>query len=230
MTPLALDIAIGGIIFLSVLISYIRGIIKEIFTLLGLGVAGFASYSAGHLLIPGLNKWLDVPAAGSDKKAELIFGVLSPAMTAKVVAYSGTFLVVFLFVALTGFMMSRLTKEAGLGIVDRLAGAAFGALRGFLLVFLVYVPCTYLIDQSKFPDWAKNSYSLPVLQKTLDWTNEKFELDKMIKDKDGGISIKIDKVDMDKGTSEPAPEEQAPEGIETEAPPVEQRPDEIPTP
>jgi membrane protein required for colicin V production len=199
MTALALDIAIGLVILLSTVAAYCRGFVKEVFTLIGIAVAVFFAYKFGHLLVPGLNQWLHVPEEGDKAKVELIWGVLSPAMAAKVGAYGGMFLVVFVVMTLTGYFLSRWIKETGIGIVDRLLGGAFGFLRGFLLVFLLYVPCTYLIDQEKFPAWAKESFSLPVLQSTLAWTNKTFELDKKIEDRgDAGIAIKIDKIDIDK--------------------------------
>jgi membrane protein required for colicin V production len=204
MTPLALDIAIGLIIFLSTLAAYFRGLIKEVFTLLGLAVAVFLAYKLGHLLVPEFNQWLHVPEEGDKTKTELVWGLMSPALASKVFSYGGTFLSALLVMILLGHFISRWIQEAGLGIVDRLLGAGFGLLRGFLLVFLFYVPSTYLIEYKKFPDWAKNSFSVPVLQSALDWTNKTFELDKKIEDRGNGIAIKFDKVDLDKIGAEAA--------------------------
>lgn len=52
MTPAILDIAVIVILLLSTLIAYFRGIIREIFTIIGLLAASFISYKFGHLLIP----------------------------------------------------------------------------------------------------------------------------------------------------------------------------------
>ncbi|MCE9507393.1 MAG: CvpA family protein [Alphaproteobacteria bacterium] len=198
MTALALDIAIGFVILLSTVAAYFRGFVKEVFTLIGITVAVFFAYKFGHLLVPEFNQWLHVPAEGDKAKVELIWGLLSPAMASKVAAYGGTFLLVFVVMTLTGYFLSRWIKETGLGIVDRLLGGAFGFLRGFLLVFLIYVPSTYLIDQKKLPEWTKESFSLPILQSTLAWTTRTFELDKKIEDQGSGIAIKLDKIDIDK--------------------------------
>lgn len=198
MTPIALDVAIGIILLISILIGYFRGIIKEVFTIAGLALAIFASYQLAHMLVPGINKWLDVPPEGSAQKTELFMGFLSPALAAKVIAYGGTFLLVFMITTLLGFLITHWVKEMGLGVVDRLLGAGFGFARGFLLVFLIYVPFTYLIDQKKMPEWAKNSVSVPILQKALEWSNKNFELDKKIEDRGNGIVIKFDKIDTDK--------------------------------
>jgi membrane protein required for colicin V production len=204
MTPLALDIAVGLIIFLSTLVAYLRGIIKEIFTLGGFTVAVYLAYKLGHLLVPEFNNWLHVPAEGDQEKTELVWGLMKPALAAKVFSYGGTFLTSLLIMMLAGYFISRWVHEAGLTILDRLLGASFGFLRGFLLVFMFYVPCVYLVGEKDFPNWAKNSTSVPILQSTMSWVNKTFDLDKKIEDRGNGIAIKFDKVDIDKIKNEAA--------------------------
>lgn len=217
MTPLALDIAIGLIILLSTVVAYMRGLIKEIFTVAGFGAAIFFAYESGHLLIPQFNQWLHVPDGADTGKTELVMGLLSPSLAAKVFSYGGMFLIAFIIIMLLGRLLTRWVNEAGLGIVDRLLGGTFGFLRGFLLVFMLYVPCTYLIDQKKMPEWATQSTSVPILQKTLTVANEYFELDKKIEDRGGGIAIKFDKVDLDKlGAKVHPAEEELKEAIKKE--------------
>ena len=203
MTPLALDITIGTIIFLSTLIAYFRGIVREFFTLAGFALATFASYEGGHLLVPGLGKWLGVLPDSTQEKVSIL-GLLTPTMASKVIAYGGVFLLVLVLMIVIRLLISRWIKEAGLGVVDRLLGAGFGFLRVFLLVFVVYATCFYLIGKDKFPDWAKNSTSVPVLGSTMDWTNKHVDLSKIIQDRGNGIAITLDKVDLDKLSPETA--------------------------
>ncbi len=197
MTPAALDIAIGILILISTIAACVRGLIREVFTLGGFAIAVLTAWTAGHLLVPPFNKWLGVTEE-KQEKVELVWGILSPELAAKVAAYGGVFLMVFLTLTLIGFLISRWIREAGIGIVDRLLGGLFGFLRGLMLVFIVYIPFVYLVDQKKFPAWAKESFSVPVLQATLNWANKSFELDKMIEDRGNGIAIKFDKVNLDK--------------------------------
>lgn len=230
MTPLALDLVVGFILLMSALIAYFRGIIKEAFTLVGLGLAVFATYKGAHLLVPGLNRLMGVPMEGSRTAAKPMFGFLTPEMMAKVAAYGGTFLTVFVVMTLLGMLLTRWTNEMGLGLVDRLLGAAFGVLRGFLLVFVVYVPFTYLIDQKKFPDWAKNSVSVPILQSTLSWANETWQLDKKIEDRGSGIAVKFSKIDPDKlGEGDAEAERELKQAIQKEEKEVQKAPPEGPS-
>lgn len=202
MTPLALDIIVGTILFFSMLVAYFRGIVKEVFTVVGLAAASYVSYKSGHLLVPQFNKWLHVPSAEvlADKgeKVEKLWGVLAPDVASKVFSYGGTFFFILIVASLISFFVSRTVKEMGLTLIDKLLGAGFGIARGFLIVFLLYVPCTFLIKAEKFPDWAKKSVSVPVLESTWQWADQKFEISKKIEDHGDGIAIKIDKVDPDK--------------------------------
>lgn len=198
MTPLALDIAIALIILLSTVVAYLRGVIREIFTLVTFGISAFIAYAGGHVLVPTFNEWLNVPDGNDTSKATLVLGLLTPSLAAKVFSYGGVFLFFFIVLSLLGRLLTRWVSEAGLAVVDRLLGAGFGFLRGFLLVFVFYVPSTYLISQEKFPEWARQSYSVPILQKVLTAANQYFELDKKIEDRGSGIVIKLDKIDLDK--------------------------------
>ena len=198
MTPLALDLVIGAIIVVSTLAAYFRGIVREFFILAGFALAVFVSYKGGHLLVPGIGKWLGAPPEGSHEKTALILGIVSPAVASYILSYGGVFMLIFILIMVIRILITRWINEAGLGVVDRLLGAAFGFLRGFLLVFVIYATCYYLITRNKFPDWARNSISVPILDSTMTWANKHFDLDKIIEDRGNGIAIKIDKIDLDK--------------------------------
>lgn len=199
MTPLAFDIAVGVIILLSIMISYFRGVIREVFTLVGLGLAVYISCAAGPLLKPGIGKWFGATAEGSADHPPMVFGLVDANLATKIVAYGGIFLFVLICMFVLRMLITRWIKEAGLSVVDRLLGAVFGFLRGFLLVFAVYAVCFYLVTEEKLPEWVRGSRSAPVFNKTIAWLDKNFALsERFIKDEGGHISIQLDKVDLDK--------------------------------
>jgi len=198
MTPIALDIFVGSIIVISGLVAYLRGIIKEVFTLVTFFLSIFLSYIAGHLLVPEFNSWFGVTEDGGFEKGKLILGILSPPMAAKFFSYGSIFLLVFIVLALLGGLLSRWIKETGLSIVDRVLGGAFGVFRGFLLLFLIYIPFNYVIEDNKFPEWATESISFPMFKSTFAWANNVFGLDKKIESSGSGIMIKFHKIDPEK--------------------------------
>ncbi|TAL30315.1 MAG: CvpA family protein [Alphaproteobacteria bacterium] len=215
MTPDALDITVGVILFLSMLIAYFRGIIREVFTIVALIAAMGSSYYGGSLMVPPFEKWLHVDteaskqadeqaaqavskAAGTSQdaaivKGKLAMGIIAKAHMAQICAYGSVFLFIYLVMSLVGFFITRAVAEAGLGIVDRLLGAGFGLARGFLVVFLTYLPVWYFYQGSHdpMPDWAKNSVSVPVLDKAVAFADEHLEFTKMIQKRGDALVLKL---------------------------------------
>lgn len=223
MTPAALDITIACILLLSALVAYFRGIIREAFTIVALIVAVAAAYFGGDKMIPSFDKWLKVDkergqqaaeavskAAGSGTDAslvagkDLIFGVADPALVSVICAYASVFIFFYLVMSLAGFALSRMVAESGLGIVDRLFGAAFGLARGFLVVFLCFLPVSFLFSHDRFPDWAKNSVSVPILEKSVAYVDAHIDLKKAVAD---NSRLLLDKI----GKQKKAPKEEPPQ-------------------
>jgi membrane protein required for colicin V production len=257
MTPAVFDIILAVILLLSTGIAWYRGIIREMFTIVGLGAAVFGAYKGGHLLIPQFNKWLHVTKDGGDKaaeavtkgvnadaassaaieaahrKGELLLGIISPALMAKIAAYGVSFMCVFLIMALFSFFITRSVQEMGLGVVDKILGAVFGFARGFLVIFLPFVLCVVLVGPERFPDWAKNSVSVPLLTQVYTYADEHFELGKKVEDRGNAIVLKLDKINPDKiGKDASEEEEELKQEIEHEAAPAPQKltPEETATP
>lgn len=222
MTPDALDITVGVILFLSMLIAYFRGIIREVFTIVALVAAMGASYFGGPLMVPPFEKWLHVDteaskledqqaaeavskAAGTGQdaavvKTKLAMGLIAHEHMAQICAFASVFLFIYLVMSLVGFFITRAVAEAGLGIVDRLLGAGFGLARGFLLVFLIYLPVWYFYqgNHDPMPAWAKNSVSVPVLDKAVAFADEHLELTKMIQKRGDALVLKLQKREAEK--------------------------------
>ncbi len=208
MTPAALDIIVAIILALSMLVAYFRGIIREAFTIVALIVATSVTYFAGEIMIPSFNKWLKVDERGEQAaaavskgandvaqaaiaKEHLIMGLVSPEKTAIILSYLSVFLVIYLIMSLVGFFVSRAVNEAGLGVMDKVLGAGFGLARGFLVVFLCFLPISFLVKGENFPDWAKNSVSVPILQDSVAYVDSKVDLRKLVADNGKEIISKI---------------------------------------
>jgi membrane protein required for colicin V production len=211
MTPDALDITVAVLLLLSAVMAWFRGLIKEVFTIVALFSASAASYFGGQLMIGPFERWLKVDkvtgeqaanavskaaANGTDAsvaKANLFMGIASPEIVAKVAAYASVFLFIYFVMSLIGFFLSRTVNESGLGILDKLGGAGFGLARGFLVVFLLYLPVSFMVEQERMPAWAKNSVTVPVLDKAVAFADNHFGLHDMIVDRGGEIAVKLGK-------------------------------------
>lgn len=111
------DYAVVAIVALSVLLAAIRGVVREITALAGWVAA---------LILSGLF---------SQELALWLPATLSPVLRA-MIAYMVIFLGVLLLSGLTGLLLAKLFRAAGLGFTDRAVGALFGLARGALIVFV----------------------------------------------------------------------------------------------
>jgi membrane protein required for colicin V production len=115
----AFDYAVLTVISASVLLGLWRGVVSEILAV----VAWIAAFLVARVAAAELANWLGGRIA-------------EPGMRLAV-AYVLVFVGVLLVFAIARMLISLLLKAVGLGLLDRLLGAVFGALRGILVVLAV---------------------------------------------------------------------------------------------
>ncbi|HUK04197.1 MAG TPA: CvpA family protein [Burkholderiales bacterium] len=138
-----LDYAVLGVFAMSLVLGTWRGLVREVVSILGWVIAFLA--------------------------ANLLAGPLGPAMPKAIpseelriaAAYLIVFILSLVVTSLAGLLLSKVVSAIGLGGVDRLLGAAFGALRGFLIV----LAGTLLAGLTSAPRqaWWRDSASGPLL-------------------------------------------------------------------
>ncbi len=143
MTPF--DIVVLVVVGLSALFALSRGFVTELFSLLG-WVGAFIGL---RLFFAPVSAWMRTQIsspAGADLLTLLLlfFGLL----------------MFFRFIA--GFLGDKV-KKTSVGIVDRVMGAAFGAVRGVLVVSLAYAALMLLVDRRNMPDWIQGAKSEPLI-------------------------------------------------------------------
>jgi len=113
------DLIVIAIVAVSVGISIWRGVVREVLALASwIGAFWIAKELAGFAAT-----WL--PDSVSNPGLRLLFGFIA-LMLASLLVFS-----------LTGMLLVHLVKVAGLTASDRMLGAAFGLLRGFLIAVTV---------------------------------------------------------------------------------------------
>lgn len=137
------DYAVLFIVGLSILLSVIRGLMREILALLAWVVAFVAANLFGGKLAALL------PAEIPGEELRLLAG------------FVGIFFVVLLLMSLMAMAVSSLVKNAGLGFEDRMLGGLFGLARGALIV-LVLVLLAGLTALPKEPVWRNALFSPPL--------------------------------------------------------------------
>jgi len=113
------DYVIIGVISISVVISLVRGFVREAFSVATWIIAIFTAMYFYHPLADLLIGFIDTPSART------------------IIAFTGLFLLVILFGGFSTRMLSNVVDNTGLGGVNRLLGMGFGFVRGILIVGLL---------------------------------------------------------------------------------------------
>ncbi|TFW71697.1 colicin V production protein [Methylotenera oryzisoli] len=131
------------IIGLSVILSVMRGMIREVLAIVGLVAAFYVGVTYTNQLLPMMP--VDIP---NDALRVLA-------------AFLVLFLATLLLATLLGIALSAIFKKAGLGWLNRFLGALFGVARGLLIVCVI-VFLAGLTDIPKDPRWRNAMFSAPI--------------------------------------------------------------------
>ncbi len=113
------DILIIAIIGLSMIYSFIKGLIRELFAL---GAVIFGFILACQIYPIG---------------KELILPLIHNSSISALLSFIAVFLLSAALIGLLGALLSRLIHFAKLGWIDRVVGGFFGLLKGFLIAGLI---------------------------------------------------------------------------------------------
>ena len=137
------DLAVLVIVGLSVLLSLIRGLVREVLAL----AAWVVAFLAANLLAGEVALWM--PDAIPTEALRLL------------AAFVVVFLAVLVAVSALAILASKLVKSAGLGLEDRLLGGVFGLARGMLVV-MILVLLAGLTALPRQPVWRNAVLSDPL--------------------------------------------------------------------
>lgn len=138
-----LDYVVLGIIFVSILVSIMRGFVREILSLAGWVIAFMAAGSFAGQFEPML------PSSITGESLRIL------------IAFVVVFISVLLVMMLVTMLLSSAIKSVGLGFIDRLLGAFFGFLRGFVVV-MILVLIAGLTGLPKQPFWQQALLNRPL--------------------------------------------------------------------
>lgn len=134
------DFAVLLIMVLSVLLSVIRGAVREVLALVAWGVAFWAAQSYAV------------------EAAALVPGALNNTSLRLMAGFAVIFLTVLVIMSLVAILCSRFVKATSLSAADRCLGAVFGLARGYLIV-LILVLLGGLTSLPKQPLWKDALFS-----------------------------------------------------------------------
>ena len=160
------DIAVILIILVSAGVSFFRGFVREVLTVLGFVGGGVASYIFAPKLIPIFEKWFGVTEG---KEPGKLFDVVPYNIVADICAYAGIFIAVFLIIQLISYFTSASVKAIGLGPVDRSLGVVFGIARALLFLGVLYWPFHGLISEEQKKEVLGKSKTFVYVEAVSNW-------------------------------------------------------------
>lgn len=137
------DYAVLGIIGVSVLLSIMRGFVREVLALVSWVVAFIVAKLYTVELVPML------PEAIPNEALKML------------AAFLILFLTTLLLCSLLAIALSQIFKKVGLGWVDRGLGAVFGVLRGVLIVGTLVLLAGFTA-LPKDPMWRNAMFAAPL--------------------------------------------------------------------
>lgn len=161
---LILDIVVLIIILISSVVAFLRGFVREILTILGLGGAAMTALIAGPKLAPGIEEWL---TGGLPEETDAqLWGFIPYDIAAMVFAYLGLFVGTLIVLSIISHYIAKSVHAVGLGPIDRSLGVVFGVVRGLLLIGLLYMPFHILMEDKDKEDWFAKSHSFGYVEQT----------------------------------------------------------------
>lgn len=135
------DLLIVAVILISVISAFVKGLVMRLFSLAGV-VLGLMIAAADYgRLVPWLERWIKTPEV------------------ADLVAFLLIALGVMVIAGLLGRLLRGTIHHLGLGFFDRLLGALFGFVKGFVLVTLVVMAIAAFLPGT---DWLRSSRLAPL--------------------------------------------------------------------
>ena len=144
------DLAIIALCTYLVIMGAIRGLIKEVLALVGLAAAVFVSYLFGELATVYAEKLVSGPWV-------------------RPLVYATLFIATLLIIRLLANALTKLSKFAALGTINRLLGALFGFTKALIILVLLAVLYEYITDIYAIgkPDEINNSIAYGYLSQAV---------------------------------------------------------------
>ncbi|MGC6471298.1 MAG: CvpA family protein [Parvibaculales bacterium] len=142
----ALDIVIVVVVSVSTAIAVLRGFTKEV-----LSITGWVLALLGTLYSFPLTK-------------PLARDFISPDWLADGIVLMLTFILILIGFNLVAHVFSKQIKKSNFGGLDRILGAAFGVLRGLLVLVFAYYVVLLLLPYEEHPGWLKDGKLMPFVQ------------------------------------------------------------------
>ncbi len=146
--PSYLDLGVLAVVFISALLSMMRGFTREVLAIGSWAAAAAAAYYFYPYVLPHLEPYIHKATVAQAVAAAIVF--------------FATLIVVSLFTV----RFSDMILDSKIGALDRTLGFVFGMARGFLLAVVAFWIFNWLVGDKQAPDWVQTAKTRPALIET----------------------------------------------------------------
>lgn len=122
------DAVVAGLIVISAILAYSRGLVRELMAIVGWAAAAVAAFYFAPPAVPLIR---EIPYLGGVIGESCELGII--------VAFAGVFAIALLVVSIVTPLFAIAVQRSVLGGIDAALGFLFGALRGVLLVLVALI-------------------------------------------------------------------------------------------
>lgn len=140
-----LDGIVVAVILLSAFLAMLRGFSREVLSLVSWAVAAVATLFLFKPVLPFFEQYL------SNKMIALITTLVT------------IFIIVLIITSIITMKISDFIIDSRIGILDRIIGFIFGALRGLFIVVIGMLLLNALVKPENQANWLKNAKTKPIL-------------------------------------------------------------------
>ncbi len=153
----AFDFVIIGMIVLSGVFAYSRGLVREALSIAAWILAAVIAFYARPYVVPHVARYLPK-------------GAIADIATA-----AGIFIVALVVLHLIARMLAKHVKHSHLSPIDRTLGLLFGVARGLVLACILYIALAWFLPAgASRPRWFAESRTLPYLEAGADRLEQYF--------------------------------------------------------
>ncbi len=149
------DLAVLGILAISALLAFVRGLVREVLGLASWIGAIFAGVWAVPRVRPQFQEWIG----------------MSPWVDP--VAFGVVFIVSLIVLMLICRWISALVRASAVGGLDRTLGLVFGLLRGAALIILAYIVAGMVVEVNRWPEPVLRAESIWPVYRGARWVVER---------------------------------------------------------
>lgn len=141
------DLVVIGVIVVSGLFALMRGLVKEVLSIVSWVGALFAALYGFGYVSPFVHKFI------------------TPIWLADAVTAVGLFVIALIVLGLLASAVSGAVRKSSAGALDRSLGFLFGLLRGAVIICVAWLAVSWALPAADQPTWLRTARTLPLVER-----------------------------------------------------------------